>query len=78
MIDSPDPRPAWLAGQPEIRSRPVTCSVCGCRLQPLIDQPTEAWTHFGSIAGRDARGCRVDCVGLAHDAAGRALVGVAV
>ena len=30
-----------------------------------------AYFHFGSLGGRDARGCRVDCTDLAHDASGR-------
>lgn len=46
---------------------PVTCSACGCRLEPAGD----AWFHFGPLAGRDARGCRVTCAEVAHDASGR-------
>jgi hypothetical protein len=30
-----------------------------------------AWFHFSPMAGRDARGCRIDCAELAHDAGGR-------
>jgi len=48
---------------------PVTCAVCGCRLS----QAGDAWFHFHPLGGRDARGCRVDCVDAAHDAAGRAV-----
>jgi len=48
----------------------VTCEVCGCRLEAADDGVS--WFHFGRIAGRDARGCRVACIDLAHDARGRA------
>jgi hypothetical protein len=48
---------------------PVTCAACGCRLQASGD----AYFHFNPLAGRDARGCRVDCADAAHDAAGRAI-----
>lgn len=48
---------------------PVTCATCGCRLS----QAGEAWFHFHPLGGRDARGCRVDCVDAAHDASGRAV-----
>jgi hypothetical protein len=34
------------------------------------------WFHFGRFAGRDARGCRVACVDLAHDATGLELTAV--
>ena len=47
---------------------PVTCDACGCRLQAL---PGGGYTHFGAMGGRDARGCRVDCVDAVHDTAGR-------
>ena len=29
-----------------------------------------AWFHFNPLGGRDARGCRVECVDAAHDVAG--------
>jgi hypothetical protein len=29
-----------------------------------------AWFHFNPLGGRDARGCRVDCVDDAHDVTG--------
>jgi hypothetical protein len=29
-----------------------------------------AWFHFNPLGGRDARGCRVDCVDSAHDVTG--------
>lgn len=52
---------------------PVVCRTCGCRLEGparWLDADTEAvgaWRHFSAgHAGRDARGCRVDCVDLDH------------
>jgi hypothetical protein len=48
---------------------PVTCAACGCRLE----SSGAAWYHFSPIAGRDARGCRVECSDAAHDAAGRTI-----
>jgi len=54
----------WLAG-------PVTCAVCGCRLTLSGDSAEESWYHFSPMAGRDARGCRVACSELPHDAHGR-------
>ena len=44
----------------------MTCASCGCRLTKTGD----AWFHFNPLGGRDARGCRVDCVDAAHDASG--------
>jgi hypothetical protein len=75
MIHSPDPPPAWPRGQAAVAGRPVTCATCGCRLEPAA-AGVEIWTHFSPLGGRDARGCRVGCVDLPHDASGRALVGV--
>ncbi len=49
------------------RDGPVTCAACGCRLDAAGDK----FVHFNPLAGRDARGCRVDCADVAHDAAGR-------
>jgi hypothetical protein len=49
---------------------PVTCAVCGCRLEAAEDG---TFGHFRPLGGRDARGCRVDCVDLRHDVRGRAL-----
>jgi hypothetical protein len=31
----------------------------------------DTWFHFNPLGGRDARGCRVNCVDAAHDASGR-------
>jgi hypothetical protein len=49
---------------------PVTCATCGCRLQSGIEGNDIAWFHFNPLGGRDARGCRIDCVDSAHDVAG--------
>ena len=59
------------------RSAPVTCASCGCRLQPVGHAGAEAWFHFTPLAGRDARGCRIDCADAAHDADGRAALALA-
>jgi hypothetical protein len=48
----------------------VTCAGCGCRLESGGLDVAEAWFHYGRGGGRDARGCRVACVDLAHDARG--------
>ncbi len=61
---------------PESRSSsqgrlPVTCVACGCRLEAATGARDGEYRHFGPFAGRDARGCRVDCVTLVHDASGR-------
>ena len=49
------------------RHAPVTCVACGCRLDPSGD----AFVHYQGFAGRDARGCRIDCAEAVHDADGR-------
>jgi hypothetical protein len=51
------------------RRGPVTCVTCGCRLTSADGE----WFHFGALAGRDARGCRVACAEEPHDAGGYAL-----
>jgi hypothetical protein len=61
------PSPAVRDG----RSAPVVCASCGCRLQAVGHAGAEAWFHFTPLAGRDARGCRVDCADAAHGADGR-------
>jgi hypothetical protein len=55
----------------ELRTGPVTCTACGCRLERA--RP-DAWRHFSPMAGRDARGCKIDCADADHDRSGRALV----
>ncbi len=57
----------------DARGGPITCSACGCRLERAADGE-EMWFHFAPFGGRDARGCRVDCVGAPHNARGRALI----
>jgi hypothetical protein len=59
------------------QSAPVTCSACGCRLEQMTASQPSTWFHFGRFAGRDARGCRVACVDLAHDARGAVAATVA-
>jgi hypothetical protein len=51
----------------------LTCALCGCRLTPresLADGgeygPDAAWRHFWGGPGKDARGCRVECMDLPH------------
>jgi hypothetical protein len=55
---------------------PVTCAACGCRLQGVGPEGAQAYFHFGGSNGRDARGCRVECAELVHDARGRAQAAV--
>jgi hypothetical protein len=63
-----------IADAADLRVGPVTCTSCGCRLERGKSDGVSAWFHFSPMGGRDARGCRVDCADLAHDARGRALV----
>jgi hypothetical protein len=52
----------------------LTCAACGCRLIARESRadgggygPDAAWRHFvGRSPDRDARGCLVECVDLAH------------
>jgi hypothetical protein len=76
MIHPSDPQPAWPRGQVAVAGGPVTCAVCGCRLTNADPMSPSVWTHFSPLGGHDARGCRVPCVDLQHDASGRALLGV--
>jgi hypothetical protein len=55
---------------PSSADGPVTCATCGCRLEASADPGEAVWFHFSPLGGRDARGCRVACVELAHDARG--------
>lgn len=68
MYDMTDPRPTFSARREG--AGPVTCAACGCRLQVVGSTEAAAYFHFGAVGGRDARGCRVDCADLAHDATG--------
>jgi hypothetical protein len=45
------------------RLAPVTCVVCGCRLEKRADG---TWWHFGGHGDRDARGCIVACAERPH------------
>jgi hypothetical protein len=71
MFHPVDPRSTGTSAVRDGQLGPVTCATCGCRLEEAGDA---TWLHFGRLGGRDARGCRVDCAELAHDAGGRALV----
>ena len=74
MIYPSDPEPRPLAVR-DGHGAPVTCAACGCRLSASGD----AFFHFNPLAGRDARGCRIDCADAAHGADGRPIaVAVAV
>jgi hypothetical protein len=68
----PTSRSPWPTRQADLASGPITCATCGCRLK--VDAFEETWRHFEGTTGRDARGCRVECVTLAHDAHGIALM----
>ncbi len=57
---------------------PVVCRACGCRLEGPgsatdADRLPNAWHHFEGLPGRDARGCRVACVEVAHGPDGHVL-----
>ena len=66
MLHQTDPELRMIAVR-DGQWAPVTCAACGCRLAPA----GEAFVHFNPIAGRDARGCRVDCADAVHDPTGR-------
>ncbi len=53
---------------------PVTCAACGCRLQAGTGARDGEYYHFTPFDGRDARGCRVECVALVHDTTGRPIL----
>lgn len=68
MYSFDDPTGTDHPGVRDGRLAPVTCAACGCRLSPeASDTSTSQWFHFRFGGGRDARGCTVSCVGLAHD-----------
>jgi hypothetical protein len=75
MIHPSDPSASPVRVVRDGQMAPVTCGACGCRLDHA---GPDAWFHFGRFAGRDARGCRVDCVDMSHDALGRPQVQAAV
>jgi len=60
---------------PRDAAGPVTCAVCGCRLEGLSGSLDGAYRHFTSLMpGQDARGCRPYCVDALHDGDGRLLI----
>ncbi len=66
-------RPGHPAAFRRQDSEVLTCSTCGCRLTARTSiadgagqGPDAAWRHFPGMAGRDARGCCVDCMDLPH------------
>ena len=67
-LERPANGPALAEREPD--GSVLTCSVCGCRLtareRTFGMGPDAAWRHFSGGTGRDARGCRVDCVDEPH------------
>jgi hypothetical protein len=51
---------------------PVTCVVCGCRLEAIGSDDVPSWFHYGRMGGRDARGDLVPCLDAPHDSEGNA------
>lgn len=51
---------------------PVTCNVCGCRLEAVGPAESPAWFHYGRLGGHDARGDRIPCLDEPHDSEGQA------
>ena len=70
MIHPSDPEIRRPAAVRDGHGAPVTCSTCGCRLRAGTADNDVAWFHFSPLGGRDARGCKVDCVDAPHDVAG--------
>lgn len=70
MIHPSDPETRHSAAVRDGHGAPVTCSACGCRLKAGRADNDIAWFHFNPLGGRDARGCKVDCVDAPHDVAG--------
>lgn len=64
--------PQQVAGAKRLETGTIVCEACGCRLTTRdgIDDGRvagdRAWWHFGGQPGRDARGCTVACVEMAH------------
>jgi hypothetical protein len=78
MIHPSDPEIARPVAVRDGHGAPVTCSACGCRLRSGMADNDIAWFHFNPMGGRDARGCRVDCVDSPHDVAGYRAVSLAL
>jgi len=70
MIHPTDPEVRRPQAVRDGHGAPVTCATCGCRLRAGMADNDIAWFHFNPLGGRDARGCRVNCVDEAHDVAG--------
>jgi hypothetical protein len=70
MIHSTEPELRRPKAVRDGRGAPVTCAACGCRLRAGMADNDIAWFHFNPLGGRDARGCRVECVDSAHDVTG--------
>jgi hypothetical protein len=78
MIHPSDPETLRPIAVRDGHGAPVTCSACGCRLRAGTADNDIAWFHFNPLGGRDARGCRVDCVDAPHDVAGYRAVSLAL
>jgi hypothetical protein len=70
MMHPTDPTSTTYRAVRDGQVAPVTCATCGCRLEHVSASDPATWFHFGRFAGRDARGCRVPCVDLGHEATG--------
>jgi hypothetical protein len=64
--------PRQVAVASRLETGTVVCDACGCRLttRDSVDDSgfggARTWWHFAGHAGRDARGCTVECVEMAH------------
>jgi hypothetical protein len=64
--------PRQVADASRLETGTVVCDACGCRLttrESVSDgvlRGDRSWWHFAGRAGRDARGCTVGCVEMAH------------
>lgn len=64
--------PRKVAVASRLETGTVVCEACGCRLttRESVDDSgfsgDRTWWHFAGQAGRDARGCTVSCVEMAH------------
>ncbi len=78
-VSSPNSGPVTYAVR-DGRMAPVVCQGCGCRLEappPWFDDDGDGaggWRHFPGENGRDARGCRVDCIDRNHRADGTIVI----
>jgi hypothetical protein len=64
--------PREIAVARRLETGTVVCDACGCRVttRESVDDSglrgDRTWWHFAGTAGRDARGCSVACVEVAH------------